>query len=1487
MTVNLGGVVYPIEVADRFSATLAKLEGGLDRISKKLDDLKTSAKAGPGYLQQRLQQLTSTFQKLDGSVRASSNNMQKNLAQQNAALASYAQAQRNAAASQTAFNSSLRQQASAIAGSSRGIRQLTGAYSTLSSANAKLASSNQILQGSFARLVGAFVTYRLLFGSLSFSKTAITSAIEFNAQIEQAEVGIAALVSSLAELRNAQGDQLEGADKFVAAQILARDQLQKLRRDAIATTATFEDLLFTFQVGLGPGIGAGFDLDQIRLLAVRISQAAQAIRLPQNQLQEEIRSILSGTIQQRTTRIAAVLGITNEDIRRWKDLGTLAEELFSRFEAFEQAGLRTETTFSGMAARIKDAFQIALGQGFEPLFNKVKEFLVITRRGLLGDEGTAASPETIRVLRGLGEALGQVIDDFVRFGSSISGEELKSVFDGIANAIRTTSSVFFLFAEGAVKAFRVISAAAAPFVAVISAILGFRGIGADITKAAGALVAMAAVSSVIAKTWKTIQVLVLSTATQGIVRAVVATGVWVRSIALAAVGIRTTGFYVDALGVKVAVAASQTTLLARAWAGVGVAIRASLGPLAAVLLILAGGAIVESLIPQNTTKELEDAQDAVEKMLKDLREVPFTLSDSESIAKKIEAAFAEIGERAKEAGNEFKKAAAALRGFGEGSEEAKAAAEAEIKAEEQLSAVQAQRITLLKEIAQLEAQVEEQRTGVSAGLGRQATSLDNLTRATRLYAARAQELVIQEEKLKAARATNRASGRDRDFGTEETRNRIDLLKQLQAEDEALLRSQGLGEEAAVAATKLVTTIARLVGLRKEQEGIESEIAKLTKQISDAAALELATRSASRLATISRENEELELRVRTYERLAAAQTKEARAAAERENRADEIRTRSARGIREAVSELEQIDKQLAKTSKDALTAEQRKIVEQRRAALLENIRLQGVLASAEAEKEITREKKEQNRQTSEQVYQEIQRTALALAAAETFLKAEQLRTKAQASDRGNPLLGDSLRASADVLEAQANLTRLQVERGNELIEIARRLERSEQAGLTGKVQALLLLGLQVGKEQEYADKIAKANFELERRRQALEEIRRIQAAPVASAIEDAFDALNQDGLTTYQNFLGAVGDATRGFSNTVAQSVVAAFSGASGQEIAQIVGGFLVQLGQSLISRGVEQLIGILYDELFKAAEAVQDLSGASAVAAVELEGAAAAATVRTASGASLAQAEIAGAQAAAAIRAGGAATATSVEAGGEALEAGGQAAQTGGEAVAQGAAGLAAAGSLLGGFLGGFSSSSTGLIIGAGLLLTAGIVLKPATDSLAAGAATLLVAATVLAGASILSGGAAAQGGAVLGFAEGGPVPRSAKGIRHRIRGVDPRDTIPALLRRNEHVMRPESTSYYGHEIFSALNRLMIPAEQVRGLLSGFGTVPIRRVKSFGFAEGGPVSPSGTSSSRAGAASASRALIITDRQFAKDLLRGGRQTMERYTRSVVARSKRS
>jgi hypothetical protein len=267
----------------------------------------------------------------------------------------------------------------------------------------------------------------------------VKSSLDFSRNLETAKLSIASLIAASANIADSTGKMLSPAQAFVAATEEAQRQMAALRKETLLTSASFDELAQAFQVAVAPGLQGGLNLDQIRVLARRISQAATTLGMPQAQMPEEIRSLLQGTIRPQTTRIATVLGIKNEDVKRWKEAGTLAEELFKRFEAFEQAEGRLAQTFSGLLGRVRAALSFAAGEAGEGLFVQLKNtFREILDFLLEVDEtGVRINSRVLAVMREIFKAIGDVI---VYAAASFKALDFESAFatvEGIAGAIRS------------------------------------------------------------------------------------------------------------------------------------------------------------------------------------------------------------------------------------------------------------------------------------------------------------------------------------------------------------------------------------------------------------------------------------------------------------------------------------------------------------------------------------------------------------------------------------------------------------------------------------------------------------------------------------------------------------------------------------------------------------------------------------------------------------------------------------------------------------------------------------------------------------------------------------------------------------------------------------------------------------------------------------------------------------------------------------------
>jgi hypothetical protein len=461
MALDRGGLNYSIKVRDEFSKNTIRFRDELAKSRRAFRQFRTerarnvrnAAQAEKAQLQVSQQQLRLEREKLRNRE------VQARLARQQAAEERRIARERATAERRTQQTLDRTNRAR-----SQAVRQ----QRTLTRETRKTDKAAGGLAFKFRRLVGTLAVFTLAREAVAGFNRLVASAVRFNDTIEGATLGIGGLITAVGEVRDAQGELVEGAEGFAVATGIAREQVAALRQDSLRTVATFEELLDTFQVAVGPGLAAGLGLDEVRTLSVQISQAATALQVPQNQLAEEIRSLLSGTIQARTTRIATALGITNEDIRQLKEAGTLFEELTGRLGEFSLAAEEAaKSTVSGISTLLQGALSEALGQAAAPLTEGLLSSLrdvfdnVVTVRDELGN--LRPNPQFVRAFQPifavLNDALGAIrqVGEALGFeGAATIGDLVGALGTGLVEAGRSVGLVFAGLVEvvqGALDAF--------------------------------------------------------------------------------------------------------------------------------------------------------------------------------------------------------------------------------------------------------------------------------------------------------------------------------------------------------------------------------------------------------------------------------------------------------------------------------------------------------------------------------------------------------------------------------------------------------------------------------------------------------------------------------------------------------------------------------------------------------------------------------------------------------------------------------------------------------------------------------------------------------------------------------------------------------------------------------------------------------------------------------------------------------------------------
>ena len=255
-----------------------------------------------------------------------------------------------------------------------------------------------------AALGAAYIAYRKI-------EAVVSSSLRYLSTLETASLGIASsLMTQGKYIDQVTGKALEGQEALQAAQQTARGIMKELQVANMQTIATLDQLVRAYQETLPVAMARGFNLSQVKEFTVGVVQAAGALGIQLDMLAEETRSLLTGTITPRTSRVAVALGLTNEDIRQnSKNADELFNFLMGRLAAFRTAGIESQQTWAGLWSNFKDiALQIG-GQVFQPLFEMIKyELAEITSNIISIDEKTKTikwNPEFLKTIKSAREEL--------------------------------------------------------------------------------------------------------------------------------------------------------------------------------------------------------------------------------------------------------------------------------------------------------------------------------------------------------------------------------------------------------------------------------------------------------------------------------------------------------------------------------------------------------------------------------------------------------------------------------------------------------------------------------------------------------------------------------------------------------------------------------------------------------------------------------------------------------------------------------------------------------------------------------------------------------------------------------------------------------------------------------------------------------------------------------------------------------------------------
>jgi len=293
-------------------------------------------------------------------------------------------------------------------------------------------------------------------------KTMVGGSISYLAQLETSQLAIAASFMLNGDyINNTTGAILKGVPALHAAQADSADMMKQLQAINLQTIATLDELVIAYQQALPIAMAKGFNRDQVVQFTAAMVQAAGAIGLPFNQMGEEIRSLLTGAINPRNSRIATVLGLRNEDIAKMEgDAQKLFTFLMNKLEPFRIAGVESQKTWAGLFSNTKDIALNAGGQAMTPVFESVKyELMEITNQIVSVDEKTKAitwSPAFLEGVSTVRTIITDVIAEMYRFSMLLDkmGGTMTATFSHLLQVVGVATKVMTLgnFGQGALDA---------------------------------------------------------------------------------------------------------------------------------------------------------------------------------------------------------------------------------------------------------------------------------------------------------------------------------------------------------------------------------------------------------------------------------------------------------------------------------------------------------------------------------------------------------------------------------------------------------------------------------------------------------------------------------------------------------------------------------------------------------------------------------------------------------------------------------------------------------------------------------------------------------------------------------------------------------------------------------------------------------------------------------------------------------------------------
>lgn len=210
---------------------------------------------------------------------------------------------------------------------------------------------------------------------LIFTGKLIKEGVDFNAELEQARIGIAALIVESHELFIDGTKIVDPIQKFEEASAQADKTVRELAIASLNTNFTFRQLVDTYKQVLAPAAAAGIQQDQLAKVLHGLSVAASIVGVQFNRLGTEIRLLFAGAVRS-TSRLGPELfgsaAAARAFIKEHKAAGDLVEALSKKLEVFEIAAAKNVHTWNALTTAVSTLISFLGAALTAGVFEKIK-----------------------------------------------------------------------------------------------------------------------------------------------------------------------------------------------------------------------------------------------------------------------------------------------------------------------------------------------------------------------------------------------------------------------------------------------------------------------------------------------------------------------------------------------------------------------------------------------------------------------------------------------------------------------------------------------------------------------------------------------------------------------------------------------------------------------------------------------------------------------------------------------------------------------------------------------------------------------------------------------------------------------------------------------------------------------------------------------------------------------------------------------------------